>query len=61
MVYATASPAETPSVTPVLKIALRLLYEELPNVYEFSTHKMFTTSRAPFPNRISHFKILAVP
>ena len=40
---------------------IRLLCEELPNVYVFSAHKMFTTFCAPFPNRISHFKILAMP
>ena len=44
---------------PVLFI--RLLYEELPNVYVFSAHKMLTTLCAPFPNRTSHFKILAMP
>ena len=40
---------------------IRLLYEELPNVYVFSAHKMFTTFCAPFPDRISYFKILAIP
>ena len=40
---------------------IRLLCEELPNVYVFSAHKMFTTFCAAFPNRISHFKILAMP
>ena len=40
---------------------IRLLCEELSNVYVFSAHKMFTTFCAPFPNRISHFKILAMP
>ena len=65
----TASPAETPSVAsgltglvqpakPVLPI--RFLCEELPNVYVFSAHKMFTTFCAPFPNRISHFKFVAM-
>ena len=32
------------------KPAIRILYEELPNVYVFSAHKMFTTFCAPFPN-----------
>ena len=40
---------------------IRLLYEELPDVYVFSAHKMFTAYCAPLPNRISHFKILAMP
>ena len=39
----------------------RVLYEELPNVYVFSAHTMFTTFCAPFRNRISHFKILVMP
>ena len=39
---------------------IRFLYEELPNVHVVSAHKMFTTFCAPFPNRISHFKILAM-
>ena len=65
----TASPADTPSVTPELRVSvqpakpalpIRFLYEDLPNVYVFSAHKMFTTFRAPFPNRISHFKVLAM-
>ena len=65
-----ASPAKSPSVTSELKVSvrpaksalpIRFLYEELPNVYAFSAHKMFTTFCAPFPNRISHFKILAMP
>ena len=68
MVYLTASPAETPSVTTGLgvsvqpaKLALliRFLYEELSHAYMFSAH-LFTTLCAPFPNRISHFKILAM-
>ena len=41
-------------------LAIGFLYEELPNVYVFSAHKMFTTFRAPFPSKISHFKILAM-
>ena len=54
----TASPAETPSVTSGLKVSvqpvkpalpIRFLYEELPNVYVFSAHKMFTTFCAAFP------------
>ena len=38
---------------------IRLLYEELPKV--FSAHKMFATFCVPFPNGISHFKIVAMP
>ena len=66
----TASPEETPSVSSGLRVSvqpaksalpIRLLYEELPKVYVFSAHKMFTTFCAPFPTRISHFKILAMP
>ena len=66
----TASSEETPSVTSGLRVLvqpakralpIRLLYEELPNVYMFSAQKMFTTFCAPLPNRISHFKILAMP
>ena len=69
MVYMTASLAETPSVTSGLRVSVqpakpalptRFLYEELPNVYVFSAHKMFTTFCAPFPDRISHSKILAM-
>ena len=66
-----ASPEETPSVTSGLRVSvqpakpaltIRFLYEEeLRNVYVFSAHKIFTTFWAPFPNRISHFKILAIP
>ena len=66
----TASPAETSSVTSGLRVSvlpakpalpITLLYEELPSVYVFSAHKMFTTFCVPFPNRISHFKIVAMP
>ena len=42
-------------------LSIRFSYEELLNVYLFSAHKMFTNFCAPFPNRISHFKILAMP
>ena len=41
-------------------LPIRFLCEELPHVYEFSADKMFTTFCAPFPNRISHFKIVAM-
>ena len=34
-------------------IPIRFLYEELPNVYVFSAHKMFTTFCAPFPNIVT--------
>ena len=66
----TASPAETWSVTSGLRESVQpakpalpiwLLYEELPKAYVFSAYKMFTTFCAPFPNRISDFKILAMP
>ena len=66
----TASPAETPSITSELRMSvqpakpalpIRFLYEELPKVYVFSAHKMFTTFCAPFPNRILYFKILPMP
>ena len=40
---------------------IKLLCEELPNVYVFCAPKFFTTFCAPFHNRISHFKILAMP
>ena len=59
-----------PSVTSGLRVSgppaepallIRFLYEELPNVYVFSAHEMFTTFCAPFHSRISHFKILAMP
>ena len=45
-------------VKPALRV--RFLYKELPNVYVFSAHKMFMTLAAPFPNKISQFKILAM-
>ena len=70
IVYMTASPAKSPSVTSGLIVSVHpakpalpigFLYEELPNVYVFSAHGMFTTFCAPFPNRISYFKILAMP
>ena len=70
IVYMTASPAEALSATSGLRVSIepaksalpiRFLYEELPNVYVFSAHKMFTTFCAPFPNKISHFKIVAMP
>ena len=66
----TASPEEPPSVTSGLRVSvlsakpaspILFLYEELPKVYVFSAHKMFTTFCAPFLSRISHFKILAMP
>ena len=65
----TASPEELPSATSGLRVSvqpakpaspIRLLYEELPKVYMFSAHEIFTTLCAPFPNRISHFKILVI-
>ena len=65
-----ASPEETPSVTSGLRMSvqpdkpdlpIRFLYEELPKVDVFSSHKMLRTFCAPFINRISYFKILAMP
>ena len=53
----TASLEETPSVTSGLKVSvqaakpvlpIRFLYEELPNVYVFPAHKVFTTFCAFF-------------
>ena len=67
MVKMTASPKEPPSVTSELRMAVQpalpisFLYEELPKVYMLFEHKMFTAFCAPFPNRISYFKILAMP
>ena len=50
------------SVQPAKPVLLiRLLSKELPNVYVFSAHKIFTTLCTVFPNKISHFKILAMP
>ena len=66
----TVSPEEPPSVTSELSVLVQLakpaspissLYKQLPNVYVFSAHKIFTSFCAPFPNRISYFKILAMP
>ena len=66
----TASPEEPPSATSGLRVLvrpakqaslIRLLCEELPKVYVFSAHKMLTTFCVSFPNRISHFKIVAMP
>ena len=65
----TASPQKLPSVTSGLRMSvqpakpalpIRFLCEELPNVHVFSAH-IFMTFCAPFPNTISHFKILAMP
>ena len=67
MVYTTASPEEPPSVTSGLRVSVqpaspvRLLYEKLLKVYVFCAHQIFTTFCAPFRNRISRFKILAMP
>ena len=69
-VFMTASPEEPPPVMSRLKVSvqpakpalpIKLFYEELPNVYVFYAHKMLATFCAPFPNRISHFNILAMP
>ena len=42
-------------------LPLRLLCEQLPKVYVFSAHMMFATFCAPFPDRMFHFKIAAMP
>ena len=66
-IYTTASPAETPSVTLRSRVwvqpakpnsSVRLLCDQLPKVYVFSAHKIFTIFCFPFHNKISHFKIL---
>ena len=65
--YMTASPEEPPSVTLRLRVCvqpaspIRTLCDQLRKVYVFSPHKIFTNFCAPFPNRISHFKILTMP
>ena len=41
--------------------SIRFLREQLPKVYVFSAHKIFTIFCAPFPNTFSHFKVLAMP
>ena len=43
-----------------LPIVYVFFCEGLPIVYVFSTHKIFTTFCAPFPDRISHLKTLAI-
>ena len=62
--------AESPLVTLGLRVwiqpakpdsPVRLLCDQLLKVYVFSAHKIFTIFCAPFPIRISHFKILAMP
>ena len=69
IVYTKASPEKPPSVTPELRVLVQpakpaslnaLLREELPKTCVSFTHKVFTTFCAPFSNRISHFKILAM-
>ena len=70
ILYSTASLAGPPSVTSRLRMSVQpakppspimLLCEELPKVYVFSADKAFTTFCAPFPSRISYFKVLAMP
>ena len=64
-----ALPAESPSVTLGMRVwvqpaksdlSVRLLCDQLPKVYVFSAHYIFTIFCAPFPNRISHFKVLVM-
>ena len=66
----TASSKEPPSVTSGLGVSvqpakpassIKILCEELPKVYVFSVHKIFTIFCVTFPNRISRFKILVMP
>ena len=67
----TASPAESSSVTLRLRVWVQpakpdspvrlFVCDQLPKVYVFSAHKLFTTFCVSFFNRISHFKILAMP
>ena len=67
ILYTKASPAESPLESSELRVLfqpaslIRLLCEQLPKSYVFSAHKIFTAFCAPFPHRISHFKILAMP
>ena len=62
--------ASPPSATSGLRVSvqpakpglpIRFLCEELPKVYVFSAHRIFTTFCVPFPSKISFFKILAMP
>ena len=66
----TTSPTEPRSVTLGLRASvqpakpaspIRLLCDQLPKVYVLSAQKTFTAFCALFRNRISHFKILAMP
>ena len=59
-----------PSITLGLRVSVQpakpvspigLLCEQLPKVYEFSSDKSFTTLCASFLNRMSDFKVLAIP
>ena len=70
IVYTTASPEDPLSVTSGLRVSVqpakpaspnRFLCEEFKKFYVFSAHKIFTTFCAPFYNRISYFKVLAMP
>ena len=70
IVYTTTSRENLPSIMSKLRVSvqpakpaspIRLLCEELPKVYVYSAQKIFTTFCVPFPNRMSHFKILAMP
>ena len=66
----TASPAESSVSNVGMRVwvqpakpdlSVRLLCDQLPKVYVFSAHKIFTIFCAPFPNKIFRFKILAMP
>ena len=70
IVYTTASSEEPSSVMLGLRVLvqpakpaslIKPLYKELEKVYLFSSRMILTTFCAPFPNRISHLKILAMP
>ena len=64
--YTTASPEEPPSMKTELRVLvqptspIRLWCEESPKFYVFSAQKILSTFCVPFPNCISHFKILAM-
>ena len=60
VVYTTASSEEPPSVMSGLRVSGSCV-KSYQKFMCFSAHKIFTTFCAPFPNRISHFKILAMP
>ena len=52
---------ENVGLTGQADFTIRLLRKQSPIVFVFSADKIFTTLCVPFPNIISHFKILATP